>query len=105
MHVERATRLSNVRAHRSEARMLRFNTLFKPSVSRDAYKNIAGTLTRHVQSQLAFEIFADAHPLVSARPGLFEVYDVVSCRTVAVLVESEFVAAQTLNVVVYASRL
>lgn len=50
-------------------------------------------LTRHVQSQFAFQVFADANPLVRVRFGLLEMYDVVPRWAVAVLVESKFVSA------------
>lgn len=50
-------------------------------------------LTGHVQSQLAFQVFTDANPLVLSWLGLFKMYDVVPRGSVAVLVESKLVAA------------
>lgn len=60
-----------------------------------------GVLTGHIQPQLALQIFTDTYPLVLARLGLLEVNDVVPRRTVAVLVESKLVPAQTLNVATF----
>lgn len=60
---------------------------------RDASHNKIDELTRHVQLQLAFQVFANANPFVLARLGLLEMYDVVARWSVAVLVESKFVSA------------
>jgi len=67
-------------------------------------RKIAGTFTGHVEPQLALEVFANAHPFVSARLDLLEVYDVVSGGSVAVLIEPELVAAQTLNRITHHAR-
>lgn len=49
--------------------------------------------TRHIQLQLAFQVFTDAYPLVFARFDLLEMYDVVPRGSVTILVESKLVSA------------
>lgn len=52
-------------------------------------------LTGHVQAQFAFVIFANFNPTVLPLFHLFEVDNVVSCRTIAIVIEMEAIAAET----------
>lgn len=54
-------------------------------------------LTRHVQTQLALEVFAHLHPAVLAQGHLLKVDDVVSGRTIAIVVELEAIATEPWN--------